>query len=64
VRIDAAVDLDSGTFVAGAIEECADCADLGIRPRNELLPPEAGIDRHDQHEIDVRSNLLERADWR
>ena len=60
--IDAAVNLN-GRGVAGAVEERANRGNLGFAAGDESLSAKPGVDRHDQHEVDVAGDL-ERDDGR
>ena len=62
--IDAAVDLRRAPRFAGAVEQRAHLPDLRLAARNERLAAEAGVHRHDEHEVDVAGDLLERDDRR
>src|SRR5262249_5316289 len=57
-HVDAAVDFDDSA-VAGLLEECAHVGHFRLAPRNEGLTAEAGVDRHDEHEVDVGRDLAD-----
>ena len=54
VLVDPAVDLDAQLQVAG-VDVPAGRAHLVQQLRQELLPAEAGLDRHDQQQVEVRA---------
>src|SRR5215212_1979525 len=63
VGADAAVHFDAHVEVALA-DGAAQAPDLLDRARDELLPAEARVDRHDQHVVDEIQDLVERAQTR
>jgi len=63
VDVDTAVDFD-GRVVADPIEQRPNRTNFGLAPRDESLSPEPRIDGHDQDEVDVGGDLLERANGR
>ncbi len=56
--IDAAVDLDPGVQ-APVLADLAQRPDLGQDFRQEALPPEAGVDRHDEDDVDEVEHVLD-----
>lgn len=61
LRTDPSIDLDLD-LQASPINEMPGCLDLGQDPRDELLTPKAGVDRHDeQHvtQLEIRNDRIE-----
>src|SRR5215218_6780240 len=62
-HLDASVDFESAYWVA-RLNQVPHAANTIECRRNERLPPETGIDRHDQHLTDDRNHLFNRSNWR
>src|SRR5438477_12243036 len=64
LRLHAAVDLDLDVLEAAPHEFRPEPGDLADRPGNERLSAEAGIDRHEESDVDVGQDLFECGDGR
>src|SRR5262245_31905911 len=58
LETDAAVDLDLDALEPAPHELRAQPRDLADHARNEKLPAEAGIDRHEERDVDVGQDLV------
>ena len=58
-HLDAAVDLEADV-AAGSLDEAAGALDLAQRGVDEALAAEAGVHAHDQDQVDLVDDVLER----
>src|SRR3546814_3153511 len=57
VGLDTAVDLEPDGLAAG-LDALAHALDLAQRRGDEALPAEAGVDRHQQHQVQVLEHVV------
>ena len=55
---------EASPHIHRVVEQAAQAAQLGEHLLDELLPAEAGIDAHDQHQVHVRQHVLHQRDRR